>query len=365
MAALKEGLEAFQKYVTACFRELLDRPDLLCISWVQKLLDSLVLIMGKFNSLISDNRSYLKEIEMKQLIWLHKLRCDKALMVIKATLDGLIFIRHSKASLEVFCSVLDVKKFDTILSARASLDEFMEIMNHEKESNKAIQRFRIEGRLGLHPYRLFTWHTEEEFSVARELFLFGKHFVTPTQVQIAKTGGLAHALFSMGYVIFFATWALAAAIPCRDREASGAVFRRNSVYRYTWFSPLILLRDKIDIVGKRADKVNCSGLLSELCDMEMHAKDLNEMIVRLKDPLTEEEKAELSRRVEELKGVLATMNDRLYPSRRMSNSFDAHLKKVSSTIGVFRADVAHWKDNPLGTDSCDADVKYWKKFFAE
>jgi hypothetical protein len=78
----------------------------------------------------------------------------------------------------------------------------------------------------------------------------------PRANDLAATGGLASAVYTMGVVLFVTAWALVAAIPCQDRglQAHFAVPRS-----FPWASPVTTLYERVLEESKKRSPMPVTG----------------------------------------------------------------------------------------------------------
>jgi hypothetical protein len=90
----------------------------------------------------------------------------------------------------------------------------------------------------------------------RQLQAIGGNLPVPRANDVAATGGLASAVYTMGVVLFVTAWALVAAIPCQDRglQAHFAVPRS-----FPWASPVTTLYERVLEESKKRSPMPVTG----------------------------------------------------------------------------------------------------------
>lgn len=319
-------LEAFQKQVADCFNDLAsaDSDQLLSIPWIRKLLDVFLSCQEQFRSIVFKNKGCLNKSPMDRYITEYFERSLKALDVCNAIRDGIELIRQWKKQLEIVYYALDNQRSIGEGQIRRSMKALIDLaigMLDEKESNSSFaHRNRSFGRNNaqkdhnsLGQFRSLSWSVSRNWSAAKQLQAIGQNLVAPKSNEIIATNGLAVAVFTMSYVLYFVMWALVAAIPCQDR---GLQTHFHVTRQFIWGAPLLSLHERILEVSRKRERRNATGLLKEIHQIEKCARHMNELTDTIHFPLSEEKEGEVKQRVQELGQVYYGLKDRLDPLER-------------------------------------------------
>lgn len=135
----------------------------------------------------------------------------------------------------------------------------------------------------------------------------------PRAHDVAATGGLASAVYTMGSVLFVVAWALVAAIPCQDRGLQAHFAAPRS---FPWAGPVTALYERVLEESKKKDRKHSCGLLKEIHQVERCSRQLMEITDAAQFPLDEEKDAEVREAALELVQVCETLKDGLDPLER-------------------------------------------------
>ncbi|KAI5654472.1 hypothetical protein M9H77_31659 [Catharanthus roseus] len=322
----EQELESFQKHVAERFHDLLDGNgnDLLSLPWIRKLLDAFVTCHEEFRVILFNNKASLNKPPMDRYVNEFFERSVKALDVCNAIRDGIEQIRQWQKQLEIVLCALDNQRSfgeGQFRRAKKALIDLAIGMLDEKESNATLaQRNRSFGRntaqrdqRSLCHFRSLSWSVSRSWSAARQLQAIGNNLAAPRATEVAATGGLVNAVFTMNYVLLFVMWALVAAIPCQDRGLQTHFYVTR---QYLWAVPILSLHEKILEESRKRDRRNSCGLMKEIHEIEKWARNMNELTDSLQFPLTEEKEVEVKQRVEELGVVYEAIKDGLDPLER-------------------------------------------------
>ncbi|KAL1831193.1 hypothetical protein DCAR_0101177 [Daucus carota subsp. sativus] len=323
---LSQELETFQRHVADFLADLSSASsgDLLSLSWIQKLLDVFLVCQEEFRALLSGCKEELNRQPMNRLINEYFDRSVKALDVCNAIRDGIEQIRQWQMQLEILLCALDGQKSlgeGQFRRAKKALIDLAIGMLDEKESNSVIsQRNRSFGRSGINRehrsmenHRSLSWSVSRSWSAARQLQAIGNNLIAPRPNDILATNGLAVAVYTMNYVLYFVMWALVAAIPCQDR---GLQTHFHVTRQFIWAGPVLALHEKILEESKKRDRRNATGLLKEIHEIEKCARHMNALVDSVNFPLTEEKDEEVRQRMKEVKSVYEAIKQSLNPMER-------------------------------------------------
>ncbi|MCD7459737.1 hypothetical protein HAX54_041824 [Datura stramonium] len=319
-------LEAFQKQVAERFNELasVDSDQLLSVPWVRKLLDVFLFCQEQFRSILFNNTANLNKAPMDRYVTEYFDRSVKGLDVCNAIRDGIEQIKQWQKQLEIVMCALENQRSvgeGQFRRAKKALIDFAIGMLDEKESNTSVaHRNRSFGRnnaqnehRSLGHFRSLSWSVSRNWSAARQLQAIGNNLAAPKSNEIIATNGLALAVFTMSYVLYFVMWALVAAIPCQDRGLQTHFYVAR---QFVWAVPILSLHEKILEESKKRDRRNACGLLKEIHEMEKCAHNMNELIDTVHFPITDEKDGEVKQRVHELGVVYDGLKNGLDPLER-------------------------------------------------
>ncbi|XP_051149830.1 protein ROH1-like [Andrographis paniculata] len=322
----EQELEAFQKQVTDRLHSLAaaDSNELLSIPWLRKLLEAFLSSQEEFRAILSNNRPHLNKPPMERCLSEYFERSVKALDVCNAVRDGIEQIRQWGKLLEIVLCALDNQRSigeGQFRRAKKALDDLAIGMLDERESHAHMSfRNRSFGRnttqreqRTLGQFRSLSWSVSRNWSAARQLQAISSNLVAPRANEIASTNGLSLAVFTMGYVLLFVTWALVAAIPCQDR---GLPTHFHLTKQFPWAVPMLALHERILEEWKKRDRRNACGLLKEIHEIEICARHLNELIDNVQYPMTDDKEGELKDRVEEVRKVHESIKEGVDPLER-------------------------------------------------
>ncbi|XP_059280019.1 protein BYPASS1-LIKE-like [Lycium ferocissimum] len=323
-------LEAFQKQVAEHFNELsnVDSDTLLSIQWIRKLLDVFLCCQEQFRSILFNNVSNLNKAPMDRYVTEYFDRSVKGLDVCNAIRDGIEQIKQWQKQLEIVLCALENQRGSVgegqFRRAKKALIDLAIGMLDDKEANTSVShRNRSFGRnnnsnsndhhRSLGHFRSLSWSVSRNWSAARQLQAIGSNLTAPKNNEIVATNGLALAVFTMSYVLYFVMWALVAAIPCQDRGLQTHFYVTR---QFVWGVPLLSLHERILEESKKRDRRNACGLLKEIHEMEKCAHHMNELIDGVHFPITEEKDGEVKQRVNELGIVYDGLKNGLDPLER-------------------------------------------------
>lgn len=161
--------------------------------------------------------------------------------------------------------------------------------------------------------RSLSWSVSRSWSAAKQLQSISNNLVPPRGNEITATNGLAVPTFTMNYLLMFVLWTLVAAIPCQDR---GLQIHFTFPRQYSWGSPLLLLHDRIMDESKKRERRNSNGLLKEIYQMEKCIRQMTDLVDSIQFPLTEEQREEVEKGVNELGMVFDACKNGLNPLER-------------------------------------------------
>ncbi|EPS70879.1 hypothetical protein M569_03877, partial [Genlisea aurea] len=325
-------LDAFQKHILDRFQDLAssDSDQLLSISWVHKLLDAFLCSLEEFKIILFNNKVHLGRPPMDRYVSDFFERCVKALDVCNAIRDGIDQIRQWQKLLEIVVCSLDNNNQRTAgegpfrRAKKALVDLAISMLVEEKESSSGgTQRNRSFGRhatqrgepKSFSQFRSFSWSVSRSWSAAKQLQAISSNIAVPKANEVASTGGLNVAVFTMNHVLLFAMWALVAAIPCQDR---GLHMHLSIPRHFIWAAPFLALHERIVEESKKRGgrRNNNCGLLKEIHDMERCARNMNEATDFVQFPLNEDKGRELKQAVGELRAVHEAVKIGLDPLER-------------------------------------------------
>ncbi|XP_031119791.1 uncharacterized protein LOC116023001 [Ipomoea triloba] len=316
-------LDAFQKQVAERFADLLaaDSGELLSIPWVRKLLDVFLSCQDEFRAIVVNNKGGFNKAPMDRYICEYFERSVKALDVCNAIRDGIEQIRQWRKHLEIVLCALDNQRSlgeGQFRRAKKAMIDLAIGMLDEKETNSSVAyRNRSFGRnlqrdnRSLSHFRSLSWSVSRNWSAARQLQTIGSNLAAPRTNEIVASNGLALAVFTMNYVLYFAMWALVAAIPCQDRGLQAHFYVNKQ--QFAWAGPLLSLHERILEESKKRDRRNACGLLKEIHGIEKWARTMNELIDSVHFPLPEEKEGEVRQRVQELALIFDALKDGVNP----------------------------------------------------
>uniref|UniRef100_A0A0A9G4I6 Uncharacterized protein n=1 Tax=Arundo donax TaxID=35708 RepID=A0A0A9G4I6_ARUDO len=188
--------------------------------------------------------------------------------------------------------------------------------------------------------RSLSWSVSRAWSAARQLQAIGGGLPVPRPHDIAATGGLASAVYTMSAVLFIVAWALVAAIPCQDRglQAHFSVPRN-----FPWSGPVTTLYERILEESKKKERKNSCGLLKEIHQIELCSRHLMEITDTAEFPLPEEKDAEVREAAQDLVQVCQSLKDGLHPLERQ-------VREMFHRIVRTRTEILDCLSKPHGTE---------------
>uniref|UniRef100_A0A0E0KX48 R3H domain-containing protein n=1 Tax=Oryza punctata TaxID=4537 RepID=A0A0E0KX48_ORYPU len=347
-------IDAFQRHAADLLLDLLsDSDSLLSLAWTRRLLDSFLICIEEFRAILfafADSQP-LSRPTLDRLLLDFLDRAVKALDLCNALRDGLDLIRQWRKHLAIAAAALSTSDPDPdhaaprgeaqIRRARKALTDLTILMLDDKDAGGVVgQRNRSFGRAGTtrdsvshgHGHhrrsssggssgsgsgshlRSLSWSVSRTWSASRQLQAIGGGLTVPRANDIAATGGLASAIYTMGAMLFVVAWALVAAIPCQDR---GLQAHLTAVPRtFPWAGPVFTLFDRILDESKKKDRKHSCGLLKEIHQIERCSRQLMEVTDAAEFPLAKEKDPEVQEAAQELVQVCESLKDGLDPLER-------------------------------------------------
>lgn len=330
-------LDSFQKQVFDRFHDLAASDDVLSLSWIRRLLDAFLSCQEDFRSIIFSRRMALSRPPLDRPIADFFDRSVKALDICNAIRDGIEQIRQWQKHLEIVVCALDAGDGGRrplgegqFRRSKKALTDLAILMLDEKDagggssSSSAIaHRNRSFGRNNTSKdhhhrsaghFRSLSWSVSRAWSAARQLQAIGNNLAPPKNNEIAASGGLALAVFTMSSVLLFVMWALVAAIPCQDR---GLHTHFSLPRQFPWAVPILSLHERILEESKKRERKSSSGLLREIYQIERYSRHMTELADTVQFPLTEERLSEVRQGVKELRRVCDALKEGLDPLERL------------------------------------------------
>ncbi|XP_014516869.1 UPF0496 protein 4-like [Vigna radiata var. radiata] len=336
-SSMEQELDLFQKHVTERFLELssVESGELLSLSWVRKLLDSLLSCQEEFRVILHNHRDQVsRHPSLDRMVGEFFERSVKALDVCNAIRDGVEQIRQWQKLLEIVICALDQKRSigeGQFRRAKKALVDLAIGMLDDKESNSSgsiAHRNRSFGRNNngsrdhhhgnnqhnsFGHFRSLSWSVSRNWSAARQLQAIGNNLSPPKANDIVATNGLALPIYTMSCILVFVMWALVAAIPCQDR---GLGLHFSVPRQFLWAAPVVALHERIVEESKKRERKNTCGLLKEIHQIEKCARVINELADSLQFPLSEKKGEEVRQRVQDVSRVCEALKDGLDPMER-------------------------------------------------
>lgn len=329
-SSAEQELEAFQKHVADIFQDLaVDGDEVLSVSWIRKLLDSLLVCLEEFRVILFNSKALASRTPLDRLISEFFDRGVKALDICNAIRDGIQQIRQWRKHLEIVLIALDPSHRalgeGQLRRARKALIDLSVLMLDEKEGGSSgggsilAQRNRSFGCKDNHHrpssshFRSLSWSVSRTWSAAKQLQAMSNNLNAPRGNEISATSGLAVPIFTVNNLLLFAMWTLVAAIPCQDR---GLQIHFSIPRSFCWSSPILSLHERIIEESKKKDRKNSCCMLKEINQIEKLIRNLTELIDKVKFPLPDERETELKQEVQELAGVSDVLKYELDPLER-------------------------------------------------
>ncbi|GJN25949.1 hypothetical protein PR202_gb13838 [Eleusine coracana subsp. coracana] len=365
-----EEADAFQRHAADLLNDLLT-PDLLSLAWTSRLLDSFLLCLEQFRALLfGSGAAAAARPPLDRLVADFFERAVKALDLCNAVRDGLDLVRQWRNHLAIAARVLasDAALGEAqIRRARKALTDLTILMLDDNRDGGVVgQRNRSFGRANKEPrpqqgqghhrrtssggsssgsgstnhLRSLSWSVSRAWSAARQLQAIGGGLPVPRPSDIAATGGLASAVYTMSAVLFIVAWALVAAIPCQDRglQAHFSVPRN-----FPWSGPVITLYERILEESKRKDRKNSYGLLKEIHQIELCSRHLMEITDTADFPLPEDKDVEVREAAQDLVLVCGSLKDGIDPLERQ-------VREMFHRIVRTRTEILDCLSKPNGTE---------------
>lgn len=308
----EQAVEAFQRHVTQRFIELsqVDSQEFLSLSWVSNLLDVFLCCQEEFKAILFNNQSYMSD----KLVLDYFERSVKGLDVCNAIRDGIEQIRQWQKQLEIVSCALGNQRYlgeAQFRRAKKALIELTIGMVDDKQSSSGFaHRNRSFGKIpnnqkSLKKFKSFSWSVSRSWSASKQIQAIGNNIAPPKTNDVIPV-----AVYTMNNVLLFVMWALVAAIPCQDRGIQSNI---NIPKNFNWGAPIIALHERILEESKKRGRRNACGLLKEIEGIEKSACFVNELCDSFKFPLTEEQEAEVRKRVDGVEIVYESIKTGLDP----------------------------------------------------
>ncbi|KAM0851454.1 hypothetical protein ACQ4PT_052413 [Festuca glaucescens] len=343
-------IDAFQRHAADLLLDLLPSstdpsaaPEILSLHWTRHLLDSFLICLEEFRSVLFADAAALARAPLDRLLADFFDRAVKALDLCNALRDGLDLLRQWRKHLAIAAAALAPSRAGAgplgegqIRRARKALTDLTILMLDDKDAGGG-QRNRSFGRApkdgqgrghhrrsssgsgsgsgsGSH-FRSLSWSVSRSWSASRQLQAIGGNLPVPRPHDVASTGGLASAVYTMGAVLFVTAWALVAAIPCQDRglQAHFTVPRSGG---FPWAGPVTALYDRVLEESKKKERKHSCGLLKEVHQIERCSRQLMEVTDAAQFPLDDDKEAKVQEAAHELVQVCETLKDGLDPLER-------------------------------------------------
>ncbi|GJN01243.1 hypothetical protein PR202_ga18494 [Eleusine coracana subsp. coracana] len=307
-----EEADAFQRHAADLLNDLLT-PDLLSLAWTSRLLDSFLLCLEQV--LASD--AALGEAQIRRA---RKALTDLTILMLDDNRDvGVVGQRNRSFG-------------------RANREPRpQQGQGHHRRSSSGGSS---SGSGSTNHLRSLSWSVSRAWSASRQLQAIGGGLPVPRPSDIAATGGLASAVYTMSAVLFIVAWVLVAAIPCQDRglQAHFSVPRN-----FPWSGPVTTLYERILEESKRKDRKNSCGLLKEIHQIELCSRHLMEITDTAEFPLPEEKDAEVRGGAQDLVNVCRSLKDGLDPLERQ-------VREMFHRIVRTRTEILDCLSKPNGTE---------------
>ncbi|XP_078161225.1 protein ROH1A-like [Carex rostrata] len=357
-----DSLEHFQLEVTSRLVSLLSSDDsspFLSLSFLSKLLDSLLCTEHEFRSLLpvllSRNPSILSKPPSDKLANDLLDRAVKSLDLCNAVSLSLQAMRHSHRQARIAASCL--LQSDHIGEAQMSRAR----RALKKLLGGAFHRTGSSGRGGgsggsgssisrdMHSKSL-SFSVSRNWSARQQVQAMAAHLAPPRQATVTDTAsGLAMAVYTMSSLLVFVMWVLVSAVPCHERLSTNGTTNATAPpppppKHLQWAAPMMTLQDKITEEWKRKDKKTSGGLLAEMQTVESSARWLMEWVeegVKEGGPLIEEDRAkEVTARASELEEACELLEEGLEP-------FERQVRAVFHRVVSSRAEVIRYLDDSV------------------
>lgn len=371
-------IDAFQRHAADLLLDLLPdsdpaAPEILSLAWTHRLLDSFLICLEEFRAvLFGCGAAAAARPPLDRLVADFFDRAVKALDLCNALRDGLDLIRQWRKHLVIAAAALASPNpaaplgEGQIRRARKALTDLTILMLDDKDGGGGVvgQRNRSFGRAnkdahghghghhrrsssggssgsgsGSH-FRSLSWSVSRSWSAARQLQAIGGGLPVPRANDIAATGGLASAVYTMGAVLFVVAWALVAAIPCQDRGLQAHLSAPRS---FPWAGPVTTLYERILEESKKKDRKHSCGLLKEIHQIERCSRQLMEITDASQFPLAEEKDVEVREAAQELVQVCESLKDGLDPLERQ-------VREMFHRIARTRTDILDSLSRPHNTE---------------
>ncbi|XP_052206035.1 protein ROH1-like [Diospyros lotus] len=306
-------LESFQKLVYDRFYDLstVAADEFLTARWIMKVLEAFVGCQEEFRVILCNRGAWLSKPPLDKFVSDFFEKSIKALDICNATREGIEKIRLWQKQLEiVLCALGSQQRMigeGQFRRARKALMDLALLMLDDKETGYSVShRNRSFGRHNTsrdhHRHRSghsrsLSWSVSHSWSAAKQLQSFANNLAPPRANEIVATNGLAVPVFTMSFVLMFVLWILVAAIPCQDRSLQ---IHFSIPRQYPWGAPLLLLHDRVMDEAKKRDRRNSSVLLKEVYEIDKCIRHMSDLVDSVHIPLTEQQKEELQKGVQEL-----------------------------------------------------------------
>ncbi|XP_059637432.1 uncharacterized protein LOC132279467 [Cornus florida] len=201
----------------------------------------------------------------------------------------------TKTSFEQYCKLISLKK----LIQKDLLTRGRKKIRCLKNSPCYISMHKGKFYFGLR--RLQTSYPFDdllEWSASSQLDLLGAKLSIPTPGESRASNLLANSVFTINCVQFITLWCSVAALPCQGRRLETRFFPEGSMEEYTWYKPLGLIWNRINVAGCNVENLTCSGLLTEVCQIERYAREIPDLDEYWQ---SSERRAQLSQMEEEIR----------------------------------------------------------------
>ncbi|KAG6508176.1 protein ROH1-like [Zingiber officinale] len=337
-----EGQDALLLGFQSCIEDVLvdlsaaagaEGDGLLSIAWLRRLLHGFLLCHEEFRALLLDRGAAVARPPLDRLVADYYDRAIKALDICNAARDGIEQLRRWRAHLEIVVAALRPAagggggiSEGQVRRARKALADLAVLMLDDRDAgsatvsrrNRSFERSRGSGSSStsspkttgrkVSGFRSLSWSVSHSWSAARQLQAIGSNLAAPRGHEVAATGGLAAAVYTMNAVLLFTMSSVVAAIPCQDRglQVHFAVSRT-----FPWAPAITYLHDRIVEESKKRERKNSAGLLQEILQIERCTQQMAELMQTGTFPMAKGEEQQLSERAKELAQICDAMKDGL------------------------------------------------------
>lgn len=360
-----DTLEHFQSRVSSHLLSLLSCDDssaFLSLSFLSKLLDSLLCIEHEFRALLplllSRNPSILSKPPSDKLTNELLDRAVKSLDLCNAVSLSLQAMRHlhRQARIAASCLLQSEHLGEAQMSrARRALKKLLAgAFNRTGSSGSGFGGSTGGSGSSLSRDASFLHSKSLSFSVSKnwsakqQVQAMSAHLAAPRQATVTDAAsGLAMAVYTMSSFLVFVMWVLVSAVPCYDRVGTNNTTTPPPPpppKHLQWAVPMATLQEKITEEWKRKDKRASGILLAEMQAVEKSARWLMEWVeegVEEGGPLIEEDRAaEVAARAVELEESCDLLEEGLEP-------FERQVRAVFHRVVSSRAEVIRYLDDSM------------------